>query len=223
MDIQPTNQQPISDDQELAKVLAGLNQQADEVSTTPVVPETPDRLARTRHEGRPPQDLHSRTDLPPQVKRIDGADSGRSRRRSFGCTTARAGPTHVRHTDALSSDCPVEEGPHNVATAALRPCSSEGRPSGAGLSTACFVAFLALGNFLEGILAVGFAILPLGLREFPGNDLLLGRCELSGLRLRHDSLLCFEALSRLSLRQDTRVSRVQRNPRFIVGQQLSRR
>jgi len=30
MDIQPTNQQPISDDQELAKVLAGVNQQADE-------------------------------------------------------------------------------------------------------------------------------------------------------------------------------------------------
>lgn len=36
MDIQPTNQQPISDDQELAKVLAGVNQQADEVAATPV-------------------------------------------------------------------------------------------------------------------------------------------------------------------------------------------
>jgi hypothetical protein len=36
MDIQPTNQQPISDDQELAKVLAGVNQQAEEAaSTTP--------------------------------------------------------------------------------------------------------------------------------------------------------------------------------------------
>jgi hypothetical protein len=34
MDIQPTNQQPISDDQELAKVLAGVNQQADEAATT---------------------------------------------------------------------------------------------------------------------------------------------------------------------------------------------
>jgi hypothetical protein len=33
MDIQPTNQQPISDDQELAKVLAGVNQQADEAAT----------------------------------------------------------------------------------------------------------------------------------------------------------------------------------------------
>jgi hypothetical protein len=36
MDIQPTNQQPISDDQELAKVLAGVNQQANEVAATPV-------------------------------------------------------------------------------------------------------------------------------------------------------------------------------------------
>lgn len=35
MDIQPTNQQPISDDQELAKVLAGVTQQADEAASTP--------------------------------------------------------------------------------------------------------------------------------------------------------------------------------------------
>jgi hypothetical protein len=41
MDIQPTNQQPISDDQELAKVLAGLNQQADEADATPVANDTP--------------------------------------------------------------------------------------------------------------------------------------------------------------------------------------
>ena len=34
MDIQPTNQQPISDDQELAKVLAGVNQQAEEAAST---------------------------------------------------------------------------------------------------------------------------------------------------------------------------------------------
>lgn len=34
MDIQPTNQQPISDDQELAKVLAGVSQQADEAAST---------------------------------------------------------------------------------------------------------------------------------------------------------------------------------------------
>jgi hypothetical protein len=37
MDIQPTSQQPISDDQELAKVLAGVNQQAEEAAATPVV------------------------------------------------------------------------------------------------------------------------------------------------------------------------------------------
>jgi len=40
MDIQPTNQQPISDDQELAKVLAGVNQQAEEAAST-VPPEEP--------------------------------------------------------------------------------------------------------------------------------------------------------------------------------------
>ncbi len=40
MDIQPTNQQPISDDQELAKVLAGVNQQAEEVAAAPVADET---------------------------------------------------------------------------------------------------------------------------------------------------------------------------------------
>jgi len=40
MDIQPTNQQAISDDQELAKVLAGVNQQAEEVAATPVVEPT---------------------------------------------------------------------------------------------------------------------------------------------------------------------------------------
>jgi hypothetical protein len=41
MDIQPTNQQPISDDQELAKVLAGVNQQADEAAEAPVAPTPP--------------------------------------------------------------------------------------------------------------------------------------------------------------------------------------
>lgn len=38
MDIQPTSQQPISDDQELAKVLAGVNQQADEAAATEAAP-----------------------------------------------------------------------------------------------------------------------------------------------------------------------------------------
>jgi hypothetical protein len=41
MDIQPQAQQPISDDQELAKVLAGINQQADAAAATPVTDVTP--------------------------------------------------------------------------------------------------------------------------------------------------------------------------------------
>jgi hypothetical protein len=41
MDIQPTSQQPISDDQELAKVLAGINQQADEVAAPPATNDIP--------------------------------------------------------------------------------------------------------------------------------------------------------------------------------------
>jgi len=40
MDIQPINQQPISDDQELAKVLAGVNQQADEAAATQAASDT---------------------------------------------------------------------------------------------------------------------------------------------------------------------------------------
>lgn len=41
MNIQPTNQQPISDDQELAKVLAGINQQANEPSAMPIIDQIP--------------------------------------------------------------------------------------------------------------------------------------------------------------------------------------
>lgn len=50
MDIQPTNQQPISDDQELAKVLAGVNQQADEAAT---VPDTDDTTTPTLETPAP--------------------------------------------------------------------------------------------------------------------------------------------------------------------------
>ena len=49
MDIQPTTQQPISDDQELAKVLAGVTQQADEAATTPV----PDEPVTTTPASEP--------------------------------------------------------------------------------------------------------------------------------------------------------------------------
>lgn len=41
MDVQPINQQPISDDQELAKVLAGVNQQANEAAATQPEDDTP--------------------------------------------------------------------------------------------------------------------------------------------------------------------------------------
>ena len=56
MDIQPTNQQPISDDQELAKVLAGVNQQAEEAAATvpteePVV--TPEPVATVEEPVAP--------------------------------------------------------------------------------------------------------------------------------------------------------------------------
>ena len=49
---EPTLQQPISDDQELAKVLAGVSQEADEVSVveeseTPVAPTSTDEPANT--------------------------------------------------------------------------------------------------------------------------------------------------------------------------------
>jgi hypothetical protein len=47
MDIQPTTQQPISDDQELAKVLAGVTQQADEVASAPVASDTTVPVADT--------------------------------------------------------------------------------------------------------------------------------------------------------------------------------
>lgn len=39
MDIKPKSQQPISDDQELAKVLAGVTQQADEAAAGAITPE----------------------------------------------------------------------------------------------------------------------------------------------------------------------------------------
>jgi len=60
MDIQPINQQPISDDQELAKVLAGVNQQADEAaatqaaSDTDVTEETPAPVATEEPVADPP-------------------------------------------------------------------------------------------------------------------------------------------------------------------------
>lgn len=54
MNIQPvSNQQPISDDQELAKVLAGVNQQAEEVASTPAPEETPVETAPVEEPAMP--------------------------------------------------------------------------------------------------------------------------------------------------------------------------
>lgn len=54
MDIQPTSQQPISDDQELAKVLAGVNQQADEAAAAPAAePVTPQAPVAPSDESTP--------------------------------------------------------------------------------------------------------------------------------------------------------------------------
>lgn len=50
MDIQPQAQQPISDDQELAKVLAGINQQANDAAATPA-PEDPSGVEPTTDTG----------------------------------------------------------------------------------------------------------------------------------------------------------------------------
>jgi hypothetical protein len=63
MDIQPTNQQPISDDQELAKVLAGVNQQANEAAP-PVVPEEPKAAPSAEPTAEPAQVAPIPTTLP---------------------------------------------------------------------------------------------------------------------------------------------------------------
>jgi hypothetical protein len=68
MDIQPTNQQPISDDQELAKVLAGINQQADAVAATPVaddVPAAPDPVTPPAPVADPPVAAAAPPSAPP--------------------------------------------------------------------------------------------------------------------------------------------------------------
>lgn len=57
MDIQPQTTQPISDDQELAKVLAGVNQQADDAlqfEETPMPVVTPDPIAAEPDLSTPP-------------------------------------------------------------------------------------------------------------------------------------------------------------------------
>lgn len=57
MDIQPTNQQPISDDQELAKVLAGVTQQADEAAAAPVSNDVPTDMTVNPTTGLDPSTI----------------------------------------------------------------------------------------------------------------------------------------------------------------------
>ncbi len=69
MDIQPTNQQPISDDQELAKVLAGVNQQAEEAATMTDTPEAEETTPITTPTSEPvapalPEPVMPTTPLP---------------------------------------------------------------------------------------------------------------------------------------------------------------
>ncbi len=76
MDIQPTNQQPISDDQELAKVLAGVNQQADEAATVADTPEVEETAPATTPEEPVAPTLPEpaiSTPLPPSTSAM-GAD-----------------------------------------------------------------------------------------------------------------------------------------------------
>lgn len=54
MDIQPTSQQPISDDQELAKVLAGVTQQADAAADAQSSAEDADTSADPEEVALPP-------------------------------------------------------------------------------------------------------------------------------------------------------------------------
>lgn len=57
MDIQPQSQQPISDDQELAKVLAGVNQQANEAASTPAPDEPATSQPTAKEEEATPASL----------------------------------------------------------------------------------------------------------------------------------------------------------------------
>jgi len=71
MDIKPQSQQPISDDQELAKVLAGINQQADEAAATAAAtettaPEVPNANALTEEPVTPAIPPAPEPPLPPE-------------------------------------------------------------------------------------------------------------------------------------------------------------
>lgn len=67
MDIQPTNQQPISDDQELAKVLAGVNQQAEEVAAAPVASDVPTEPLQAPEPIEEPEPVAAMPTMPDPV------------------------------------------------------------------------------------------------------------------------------------------------------------
>ena len=72
---EPANQQPISDDQELAKVLAGVTQQADEAAAEPIVttpaPEPVTLPEPTVSETPEVSSFSSSTAVPPQSGELD--------------------------------------------------------------------------------------------------------------------------------------------------------
>lgn len=72
MDIQPTNQQPISDDQELAKVLAGVNQQAEEAATVTDGPAPVATPTEPAEEPEAPAVPELVTPLPPAMPATSG-------------------------------------------------------------------------------------------------------------------------------------------------------
>lgn len=72
MDIQPTNQQPISDDQELAKVLAGVNQQAEEAATVTDEPAPVAAPTEPAEEPEAPAVPEPITPLPPAMPAASG-------------------------------------------------------------------------------------------------------------------------------------------------------
>lgn len=67
VDEQPTNQQPMSDDQELAKVLAGVNGQADDAAAAPVEePVVTEQATEQPEEAAAPEEVPAEDNILPQ-------------------------------------------------------------------------------------------------------------------------------------------------------------
>lgn len=76
MDIQPTNQQPISDDQELAKVLAGVNQQANDDAVTSATVDEPEVPAPTKAAEDPAPATVTPVTVPPDPIQVAPVAAG---------------------------------------------------------------------------------------------------------------------------------------------------